>query len=291
MKLINGSSVAKKITEELALQVQTLKNKQSIHPCLCVILIGDHPASHVYVQHKIKACQRIGIQSELIHLPQNISQDEVIKKLKSVSNNPAIHGILIQLPLPSQIKKEKIFSELPSEKDVDGLTIQNTGRLWSSLNSPQPCTPQGIIYLLKHYQIPIEGQHAVIIGRSQIVGRPLAQLLLEQNATVTICHSKTKNLKQITKQADILIVACGNHHQIQSSYIKKDGVVIDVGIHRIKKDEGKFLLQGDVCPDGLDSIATYITPVPGGVGPMTIAMLLKNTIDLAMQAKVTKSGH
>ena len=280
MKMIDGSLVAQEIKKELALQVQALKKERNIYPHLCVMLIGDNPASHVYVQHKIKACEKVGIRSELVQLPQDISQKEVIQKLKSLAQNPDIHGILIQLPLPSQLNKEEIFSHLPTEKDVDGLTVKSTGLLWSSLKTTKPCTPKGIIHLLKYYKIPIKGQHAVVIGRSQIVGRPLAQLLLEENATVTICHSKTKNLKHFTEQADILIVACGKHHQITASYIKKGATVIDVGMHRIEKD-GKKILQGDVCPDGMDSTVQYITPVPGGVGPMTIAMLLKNTVDLA----------
>ncbi len=284
MKLINGSLVAKKVTNELESQVQTLKDKKGIHPCLCVLLIGDNPASQVYVQHKIKACQKIGIQSKLVHLAQDTSQDIVLKKLTSLSDNPAIHGILIQLPLPPQLRKEEIFSYLPIEKDVDGLTVASIGSLWSSLNSAKPCTPQGIIYLLKHYQIPIQGKHAVVVGRSQIVGRPMAQLLLEQNATVTICHSKTQNLEHFTQQADILIAACGQHHKIKAHHIKKGATIIDVGIHRIEKN-GKTILQGDVCPDELDNIAEYMTPVPGGVGPMTIAMLLKNTIDIATLQK------
>ena len=283
MKLINGSEVAKKVTENLTSQVQTLQ-KKGVHPCLSVMLIGDDPASQVYVQHKIKACQKVGIQSKLVRLPQDTSMKEVLSKLQLLVQDDGVHGILVQLPLPSHLDKNKILSHLPAKKDVDGLTVASTGQLWSSLPTVQPCTPQGIIYLLKHYNIPIEGKHAVVLGRSLIVGRPIAQLLLEQNATVTICHSRTPRIEDFTQQADIVVAACGQHHKIKAHHIKKGATVIDVGIHRIQKN-GKTYLQGDVCPEGLDSVASYLTPVPRGVGPMTIAMLLKNTVDIATAQK------
>ena len=275
--------MAKKVTDGLTSQVQVLQ-KKGIQPCLSVMLIGDNPASQIYVQHKIKACQKVGIQSKLIQLPQKTSMKEVLSQLKLLSEDSKVHGILVQLPLPSQLDKDKILSHLPAEKDVDGLTLMNTGRLWSSLPSIQPCTPKGIVYLLNHYNIPIEGRHAVVIGRSLIVGRPIAQLLLEQNATITLCHSKTPQIEKFTQQADIVVAACGQHHKIKAHHIKKGATVIDVGIHRIQKN-GKTYLEGDVCPDGLDSVADYLTPVPGGVGPMTIAMLLQNTIDIAKLQK------
>ena len=189
-------------------------------------------------------------------------------------------GVLIQLPLPKALDKDQVLSWLDPKKDVDGLTIHNTGRLWAGQKGIWPCTPHGIVRLIESYQIPIQGANTVVIGRSHIVGLPVSKLLLDKGATVTICHSKTSHLKRHTQMADIVIVACGKHHYLNASYFKKSAVVIDVGIHRIEKDKGT-VIEGDVCPDGLESILSYRSPVPGGVGPMTIALLLENTVWLA----------
>jgi len=279
MKRMDGKLVARSLREHVKKDVQKLK-KQGIHPSLCVILAGDNPASEVYVKHKMMACDEVGIHSKLLKFPDNVSQEKLIQELNSLNQDPCIHGILVQLPLPEHIDQKTVLSHLSSKKDVDALTAKSVGALWSSSAVVYPCTPKGIITMFEYYKIPLKGHHVVVVGRSLIVGRPMVQLLLEKNATVTVCHSETVALREHTKRADVVIVACGKHHLLKVQDFKKGSVVVDVGIHRISKD-GKTILEGDVCPEGLKNVLSYFSPVPGGVGPMTIAVLLYNTVRLA----------
>ncbi|MDE0151167.1 MAG: bifunctional methylenetetrahydrofolate dehydrogenase/methenyltetrahydrofolate cyclohydrolase [Bdellovibrionales bacterium] len=279
MKKMDGKLVAQTLKDHVKKDVQSLK-KQGIHPSLCVVLAGDDPASKVYVKRKMMACDEVGIHSKLLKFPKDVPQEELIQTLESLNQDPLVHGILVQLPLPGHLDQKTVLSYLSPKKDVDVLTTKNVGALWSSSANIQPCTPKGIITMLEHYKIPLEGRHVVVLGRSLIVGRPMVQLLLEKNATVTICHSKTTNLKEHTKRAEVVVVACGKHHLLKAQDFKKGAVVIDVGMHRISK-EGKTVLEGDVCPEGLENVLSYFSPVPGGVGPMTISSLLHNTVQLA----------
>lgn len=279
MKKMNGKLIAQTLKDRLKKDIQGLK-EQEIHPSLCVLLAGDNPASEVYVKHKIKACGEVGIHSKLLKFPKNVRQEELFKALDVLNKDEKVHGILVQMPLPENIDSKTVLSRLSSKKDVDVLTAESIGALWSSSSSLSPCTPQGIIKMLEHYEIPLEGRHAVVVGRSLIVGLPMVQLLLKKNATVTVCHSKTSSLREHTKRADLVVSACGKHHLLKVQDFKKGAVVIDVGIHRISQN-GKTILEGDVCPDGLEDVLSYFSPVPGGVGPMTIACLLYNTVQLA----------
>ena len=279
MKKMDGKLVAQSLRDQVRKDVQNLK-KQGIHPSLCVILAGDNSASEVYVKHKMMACDEVGIHSKLLKFPDNVSQEKLIQTLDSLNQDEQVHGVLVQLPLPKHIDSKTVLACLSPEKDVDALTTESVGALWSSSAVVSPCTPTGIMAMLGYYDIPLEGRHVVVVGRSLIVGRPMVQLLLEKNATVTVCHSKTNNLREHTKTADVVIAACGKHHLLKAQDFKKGSVVIDVGIHRISK-EGKTILEGDVCPEGLENILDYFSPVPGGVGPMTIAILLQNTVQLA----------
>ena len=279
MKKMDGKGVAQTLKDCLKKDIQSLK-EQDIHPSLCVLLAGDNPASEVYVKHKIKACDEVGIYSKLLKFPKNVRQEELFKALDSLNKDEKVHGVLVQMPLPENIDSKKVLSYLSPKKDVDALTSESVGTLWSSSSCISPCTPQGIIKMLEHYEIPLEGRHAVVVGRSLIVGLPMVQLLLKKNATVTVCHSKTSSLREHTKRADLVISACGQHHLLKAQDFKKGAVVIDVGIHRISQN-GKTILEGDVCPKGLEDVLSYFSPVPGGVGPMTIACLLYNTVQLA----------
>ena len=274
---LDGKLLASLIQKQLKNQVSALIKSTGAVPCLSVVLIGNDPASQVYVRKKAQMCEKTGIQAQVFHLPKDTSLDTVKQKIESLNQDPAVHGILVQLPLP--FDQNQVLSFIDPKKDVDGLTPENTGRLWSGYPRVAPCTPYGIIQLLEHYKIPIEGRHVVIVGRSSIVGRPAAQLFLNKNATVTVCHSKTKPLEFYTKTADIVIAACGKCHLLNKSHFKKGAVVVDVGIHQVKKD-GKTYLAGDVCPDHLEDHIAWLSPVPGGVGPMTIASLLENTVTL-----------
>jgi len=276
---MDGRQVAQSLKEQVTRGVQDLK-KQGIHPGLCVVLVGEYPASQVYVRHKMTACDELGIYSKLLKFPENVSQEELVQTLKSLNQDPHIHGILVQLPLPGHLNQKTLLSYLSPKKDVDALTTENIGAVWSSSAKIHPCTPKGIQIMFEHYEIPLEGRHAVVVGRSFTVGLPMAQLLLEKNATVTICHSKTSSLREHTQTADVVIVACGKHHLLKAQDFKTGAVVIDVGIHRISK-KGKTVLEGDVCPEGLEDVLSYFSPVPGGVGPMTISVLLHNTVQLA----------
>lgn len=281
-KIIDGKKTAQKIRSELKLEIQNLK----IKPELRVILVGNNPASQIYVKNKEKYASEVGIKSETIRLPEDITEEKLLKQIKKLNKDKHINGILVQLPLPSHINEFSVINAITPEKDVDGFTIYNKGLLSIGKPALTPCTPLGIIELLKQYKIKIASKNAVVIGRSNIVGKPMAQLLLNEDATVTICHSKTKNLAEITSNADILISAVGKPKFIGKKYVKKDATVIDVAMNRDTKNNRWV---GDVDFDNVSKVAKFITPVPGGVGPMTIAMLLKNTVQAyKIQKKMVK---
>lgn len=275
--IIDGKRISKEIKDELKEKVAKLK-EQDITGCLVVIQVGDDAASSVYVRNKKRACEYIGIESRSYELPSDTSEEQLLELIQKLNEDATVNGILVQLPLPKQIDENKIIASIHPKKDVDGFHPQNVGALLSGLPGFVSCTPAGVIQLLKRSQILIEGKNCVVVGRSNIVGKPMAVLMLRENATVTITHSKTQGLQQICKNADILIVAIGKPKFIDASYVKKGAAVIDVGIHR--NDEGK--LCGDVDYDDVFPVAGAITPVPGGVGPMTIAMLMYNCVE-AMQ--------
>ena len=273
MSIIDGKKVSSHIKDNIAAEVKMLKNKTGKTPGLAVVLVGDDPASAVYVKNKNKTCKNIGFQSFEHILPENTSEDKLLNLINELNNDDQVNGILVQLPLPSHISSKTILVSINPQKDVDGFHLENVGRLVSGNALFKPCTPAGIIKLLDEYKIEIEGKNAVIIGRSNIVGKPVSFLLLERNATVTICHSRTKDLPSITRSADILIAAIGKPNFVSLDMVKNNAVVIDVGINRL---DGK--LVGDVDFASVSKQASLITPVPGGVGPMTIAMLMENTL-------------
>jgi methylenetetrahydrofolate dehydrogenase (NADP+)/methenyltetrahydrofolate cyclohydrolase len=273
MAIIDGKKVSSQIIEHIASEVKSLKLKTEKSPGLAVILVGDDPASAVYVRNKNKTCTNIGFQSFENILPSDTSELKLLNLIDELNNNEHINGILVQLPLPKHISSHKILEAIKPEKDVDGFHLQNVGRLVTGNPSFIPCTPAGIIQLLDYYSVDLEGKNAVVLGRSNIVGKPVAFLLLEKNATVTICHSRTKDLSKITRQADVLIAAIGKPNFVTADMVKDGSVIIDVGINRV---EGK--LVGDVDYQVVSQKVSLITPVPGGVGPMTIAMLMANTL-------------
>ncbi|MDC1541823.1 bifunctional methylenetetrahydrofolate dehydrogenase/methenyltetrahydrofolate cyclohydrolase FolD [Candidatus Pseudothioglobus singularis] len=274
--VINGKELGQQLRVEMKKEVEQLK-KQQVTPHLTVILVGDNPASLSYVKGKEKACAEVGMSSSLIQLPSETTEEELLKIIDEQNKDESVHGILVQLPLPEQIREQKVIEAIDPAKDVDGFHPVNIGKMMTGEDTFLPCTPYGIIEMIKSKDIRIEGKHAVIIGRSNIVGKPVGQLLLNENATVTYCHSRTNNLKEHTQRADILVVAIGKPNVITEDYIKEGAVVIDVGINRL--DDGT--LTGDVDFENAKEKAGYITPVPRGVGPMTITMLLKNTIKAA----------
>ncbi|MCH5584200.1 bifunctional methylenetetrahydrofolate dehydrogenase/methenyltetrahydrofolate cyclohydrolase FolD [Shimazuella sp. AN120528] len=274
-KIISGKQIAADIRQELKAEVSELRRNQ-IFPKLVVVLVGNHPASESYVKGKIRAAEEIGMESVLIRLEDTISEQELLDKVDELNKDTTVHGILVQLPLPKQISEQRIIEAIAAEKDVDGFHPESVGRMVIGLETFLSCTPQGIIELLQRSDVPIQGKHAVVVGRSNIVGKPVALLLLQKDATVTICHSKTSDLAAITKQADILIAAVGRAEMITRDHVKPGAVVIDVGVNRTEKG-----LVGDVKFDEVSEIASAITPVPGGVGPMTITMLMANTIESA----------
>ncbi len=282
--VIDGKAVAKKVKEDVAKKVSALKEK-GIVPCLAVILVGKNPASVSYVSGKRKALAEAGMADRSIEMDENTSEEEVLLKIAELNADPKVHGILVQLPLPSHISEEKVINAICPQKDVDGFTPVNAGNLMIGKKCFLPCTPHGILVLLQKMGIETSGKHAVIIGRSNIVGKPLALLLCRKdvNCTVTICHTGTKNLSEITRQADILIAAVGRAHTVTSDMVKDGAVVIDVGVNRIPDASKKsgFHLEGDVDFTEVSKKASFITPVPGGVGPMTIAMLIYNTLEAA----------
>ena len=277
-QIINGKELARNIRLKLKDEVTELKNAD-INPKLAVIMVGDDKASKIYVKNKSKACEEVGIEYEEHILPANTKMEELLELIEKLNNDETIHGILVQSPLPEGLDANIAFRTISPKKDVDGFNPINVGKLSLNQDCFVSCTPYGIIKMLEAYNIEIQGAHAVIVGRSNIVGKPLAQGLLNKNATVTICHSKTKNLKEITKQADILIAAVGKPKFITEDMVKEGATVIDVGINRM--EDGKLL--GDTDFENLKNKVSYITPVPGGVGPMTIAMLMNNVVKASKQ--------
>ncbi|MCS4488086.1 bifunctional methylenetetrahydrofolate dehydrogenase/methenyltetrahydrofolate cyclohydrolase [Streptococcus sciuri] len=280
MTLIDGKVLAAKMQKELTDKVQKMKETYGLVPGLAVILVGGNPASQVYVRNKERSAQKVGFKSITKRVANNISEEELIEVIEEYNQDTSIHGILVQLPLPEHINDKKVIMAIDPNKDVDGFHPINTGHLWNGRPTMVPCTPAGIMELLATYAIDLDGKHAVIIGRSNIVGKPMAQLLLAKNATVTLTHSRTQNLSEVTKTADILIVAIGQGNFVTKDYVKKGAVVIDVGMNR--DSDGKLI--GDVQFDAVKDVASYITPVPGGVGPMTITMLLEQTYQVAQRS-------
>ena len=275
-KLIDGKALAAQVKAEAAAETAALK-KQGITPCLAVILVGDDPASQVYVRGKARDCGECGIESRVIRLPESTTQQELLALVGQLAADRAVNGILVQLPLPGHIDEKAVIDAIPPEKDVDGFSPVNVGCMQVGEPCYLPCTPAGCVRMIESTGVDIDGKHAVVIGRSNIVGKPAAILLLEKNATVTICHSHTKNLQEICRSADILVAAVGRQGFVTGDMVKPGAVVIDVGINR--GPDGK--LHGDVDFDAAVDKAAYITPVPGGVGPMTRAMLMKNTVQAA----------
>ncbi|MBT3515580.1 MAG: bifunctional methylenetetrahydrofolate dehydrogenase/methenyltetrahydrofolate cyclohydrolase FolD [Nitrospina sp.] len=273
MGIIDGKMVATKIKENIAIEVKSLKKEIGQTPGLAVVLVGDDPASAVYVRSKNKTCANLGFQSFEKILPAHTKESTLLELIDELNKDEKINGILVQLPLPSHISSHKILEAINPNKDVDGFHLENIGRLVTGNAIFKPCTPEGIIQLLDYYKVKIEGENAVILGRSNIVGKPISFLLLERNATVTICHSRTQNLSAITRSADILIAAIGKPNFVTADMIKDEAVIIDVGINRVDNK-----LIGDVDYQPVLQKASLITPVPGGVGPMTIAMLMANTL-------------
>jgi methylenetetrahydrofolate dehydrogenase (NADP+)/methenyltetrahydrofolate cyclohydrolase len=273
MSIIDGKMVASQIKENIAAEVKSLKKETGKTPGLAVVLVGDDPASAVYIRSKNKTCTNLGFQSFENILPAHTKESKLLELIDELNKDERINGILVQLPLPSHISSHKILEAINPNKDVDGFHLENIGRLVTGNAIFKPCTPEGIIQLLDYYKVKIEGQNAVVLGRSNIVGKPISFLLLERNATVTICHSRTKSLSAITQSADILIAAIGKPNFITADMIKDKAVIVDVGINRVDNK-----LIGDVDYQSVSKKASLITPVPGGVGPMTIAMLMANTL-------------
>ena len=278
MTIIDGKVVSAHIRQELSSEVKEL----GIKPKLAVILVGNDPASAVYVRNKQKACIETGIEPLQITLPENTAEDDLLALIDELNSDESVNGILVQLPLPKTISEKKVIERISPKKDVDAFTYESVGKIVEGNYGFLPCTPAGIMELLKFYNISPEGKECVIIGRSNIVGKPMALLLLNANGTVTVCHSKTHDLKEVTKRADILVVAIGKPNFVTSDMVKDGAVVIDVGINRLP--DGK--LCGDVAFDEVAEIASFITPVPGGVGPMTITMLMKNTVSAAKKQQL-----
>ncbi len=275
-QIISGKELSAKIREELKQKVAGIKTAKGITPGLAVILVGDDPASAIYVNNKEKACGELGMHSEVVRLSGDTTQSELLELIDQYNIAPHIHGVLVQLPLPGHIDESEVLKKINPQKDVDGFHVANAGSLFTGLPGLVACTPKGIIKLIKSAMPDIEGKNAVVIGRSNIVGKPVAILLMNENATVTICHSRTKNLPAVCAGADILVAAIGRPEFVTGDFIKPGAVVIDVGTSRV---DGK--LKGDVKFDEAAAIAGYITPVPGGVGPVTITMLMENTIEAA----------
>ena len=273
--ILDGKQLSQELKDEMRQEVDALAQKYGRRPCLMVVIVGNNPASQSYVRGKIKATEYVGFDGSLVSLPEEVTEDALIAEIERLNQNELVDGILVQLPLPKHISEDRVIAAISPEKDVDGFHATNVARLW--LNQPciVPCTPKGVIVMLDRAGIEISGKNAVVVGRSNIVGKPVAKLLLDRNATVTIAHSRTKNLKEVCRQADILVAAVGRPLMLTADYIKPGAAVIDVGINRL--EDGR--LVGDVDFEGAKEIAGAITPVPGGVGPMTITMLMRNTIE------------
>ncbi len=276
MNLIDGKALAAKMQAELKVKVDRLKEADNV-PGLAVILVGEDPASQIYVRNKARQATAIGLNSSVVRLPETVTEQELLDLIEQYNQSEQWHGILVQLPLPEHISEEKVLLAIDPEKDVDGFHPMNMGRLWSGNPLMIPSTPAGIMEMFREYNVELSGKRAVVIGRSNIVGKPMAQLLMMADATVTIAHSKTENLRELTKEADILVVAIGRDRMIKAEDIKEGAVVIDVGMNR--DEDGK--LHGDVDFDEVKNVASFITPVPGGVGPMTITMLMEQTVRAA----------
>ena len=273
--ILDGKQLSQELKDEMRQEVDALAQKYGRRPCLMVVIVGNNPASQSYVRGKIKATEYVGFDGSLVSLPEDVTEDALIAEIERLNQDEQVDGILVQLPLPKHISEDRVIAAISPEKDVDGFHATNVARLW--LNQPciVPCTPKGVIVMLDRAGIEISGKNAVVVGRSNIVGKPVAKLLLDRNATVTIAHSRTKNLKEVCRQADILVAAVGRPQMLTADYIKPGAAVIDVGINRL--EDGR--LVGDVDFEGAKAIADAITPVPGGVGPMTITMLMRNTIE------------
>ncbi len=273
-RLLDGKKTAALVRDKIAVEVERLKGEGRGVPGLAVVIVGENPASRVYVGQKEKACKAVGFDSILHRLPEETTQDELLSLVEEMNNDPRIDGILVQLPLPRHINSDSIIAAIKPEKDVDGFHPINMGKLVTGLKGTEPCTPKGIMYLLNEYGIELEGKRAVVLGRSNIVGKPIAHMFMGKNATVTVCHSRTKDMASYTKEADIIVAAIGKAKFLTADMVKEGAVIVDVGINRL--EEG---LVGDVDFEALKEKASYITPVPGGIGPMTIAMLLLNTLE------------
>lgn len=276
--IMSGKEMEKELLASQIERCSQLKEK-GIHPLLAVIIVGEDPASEIYVRNKGRMCDNIGILSRTIRLPESISQEELETQINALNADDAVTGILVQLPLPRHLNESRALACVLAEKDVDGFHMQNIGKMMRGEACALPCTPRGILHMLKKANVPLEGKHAVVIGRSNIVGKPAAMLLLNENCTVTICHSRTQNLKEITRQADILVVAVGKAHFVTADMVKEGAAVVDVGVNRV---DGKVV--GDVDFDAVAPIAGWISPVPGGVGRMTVSMLMENTLEAACRA-------
>lgn len=272
--LLDGKETSKQIKLELKEQIKALKETYNKVPTIAIVVVGNNPASEIYVRNKIKAASFVGMNHELVKLEETVSMEELLNEVDRLNNDNNVSGIIVQLPLPKHLDEQLVINHINNEKDADGFGLLNKGRLFSGLPCLKPATPYGVMYLLEHYNIDLEGKRAVVIGRSNIVGKPMALMLLEKNATVTIAHSRTKDLKELTKEADILVVAIGKAKFVTEDMVKVGSVIVDVGINRI---DG--VLYGDVDFENVEKKASFITPVPGGVGPLTIAMLLKNTVN------------
>lgn len=280
MTVIDGKALAAKMQAALAEKTARLKAEKGLVPGLVVILVGEDPASQVYVRNKERSALAAGFKSEVVRVPASISEEELLELIERYNQDDVWHGILVQLPLPAHISEEKVLLAIDPDKDVDGFHPTNMGKFWSGHPVMIPSTPAGIMEMFKEYQIDLEGKTALVIGRSNIVGKPMAQLLLDANATVTIAHSRTKNLAELARQADILVVAIGRGHFVTKEFVKPGAVVIDVGMNR--DENGKLI--GDVKYDGVAEVASHITPVPGGVGPMTITMLMEQTYEACVRS-------
>jgi len=279
-KIIDGKEIAKKLRAEYHARVDELRSRHGITPGLAVILVGDNPASRSYVRGKIAGCAEVGIRSELVELPASVTEEELLAHIERLNADPATHGILVQLPLPPQIRVSSVLERISVEKDVDGFHLYNMGGLVTGSTVFSPCTPYGVQKILEHEQIPVEGRNVVVVGASNLVGKPTALMLMQQDATVCICHKKTRDLGQFTLLADILVVAAGVPNLIVPQMVRTGAVVIDVGFNRLP--DGRIV--GDVDFEGVKEKASYITPVPGGVGQMTVTMLLHNTLLSAERA-------
>ncbi len=278
-RILAGKVVAEKFYQRVRLRIEELAAKGHCRPHLTVVQVGDDPASTVYVRSKVRTCEKLGIGSTLHKLEATVSREELIKLIHALNRDTSVSGILVQLPLPDHLDASEIINEIDPTQDVDCLHPANVGRLWLGDSLVKPCTPQGIIEILRHYEIPLQGRRAVIIGRSNIVGKPLAALMLAQHATVTLCHSRTADLPAVAREAEILVAAVGHPRMVTANYIREGAVVVDVGVNRLPAEEkGKSVLVGDVDFAGVQDRVSAITPVPGGVGPMTIAMLMVNTL-------------